>query len=254
MTAASDRSTCVTCKKDKLTYPCGGCSNRFCLDDLLKHRKDLSQELDHLQNDHDQLRQDLNDQKSNPRKHSIIKQIDRWEEESIDRIKQTAQQCRDKWINYSGASLLGIEKKLNDLAGQIKEMSSENEYNETDLSHVKQRLETLQEEVHRPTNVSIKEQSTSFINKISLQLLSRTGNIFFVNESFSQSESFLSSRRYFHLKVFHMSYRTSLFLFYFFVRFSFRPSLEKFCNYYRRRKWSRKSIKSTLSSRWYFSR
>ena len=98
------------------------------------------------------------------------RRVDRWEEESIDRIKQTAQQCRDKWINYSGASLLGIEKKLNDLAGQIKEMNSENEYNEIDLSHVKQRLEKLQEEVHRPTNVSIKGQSPTFINQISLLL------------------------------------------------------------------------------------
>ena len=58
MASVSDRTICVTCNKEKITYSCQGCLQRFCLDDLPKHRQILSQQLDR-----DQLRQNLNDQK-----------------------------------------------------------------------------------------------------------------------------------------------------------------------------------------------
>ena len=60
-----------------------------------------------MQNDHDELRANLNEQKEDPRKHSLIKQID-----SIKKIQQTAQSCREQLINYSNKYLLNIQKKL----------------------------------------------------------------------------------------------------------------------------------------------
>ena len=170
MASVHDRASCFICGKEKLTYPCQGCSNRFCFDHLGQHRLELSLQLEHIQNDHDQLRQNINDQKLDPTQHTILKQIDRWEKESVNRIKQTAQQCREKWIDYSNAYLLRIEQKLKHLAEHIKEMQRENEVNEIDLNSLKRRLRGLQKELDQPTNICIKEQTTSFINKISLQL------------------------------------------------------------------------------------
>ena len=172
MASTSNRSICFTCNKEKLTYPCQGCSNRFCFDHLGQHRTDLSRQLEHIQNDHDQLRQNINEQKRDPTQHILIKQIDRWEKESIDQIKQTAQQCREKWIDYSSGYLLQIEKKLKDLAEHIKKIQREEEVNEIDLNDLKQRLGNLQKELDQPTNISFEQQTTSFINKISLQTLS----------------------------------------------------------------------------------
>ena len=174
MNAASNRPICSTCNKEKLTYSCQGCSNRFCFDHLAQHRLDLSQQLEHIQNDHDQLRQDINEQKFNPTQHSSIKQIDQWGKDSIDQIKQTAQQCREKWIDYSNAYLLRIEKKLKDLAEHIKEMQREKEVNEIDLNDLKQKFEELRKELDQPRNISIEQEPTSFINKISLQIPSMT--------------------------------------------------------------------------------
>ena len=175
MSSTANRTICVSCNKEKITYPCQGCSQKFCLDDLTKHRMNLNQELEQVHNDHDELRQNLYDLTSSPTKHSFIQQIDQWEKASIEKIQQTAQQCRDQWSNYSEKFLQEMEKKLNEFAQQIKEMQRENEFNEIDLNHLKERSDKLQKELHRPTNVSIEQESTSFINKISLRISLKRG-------------------------------------------------------------------------------
>ena len=66
--------------------------------------------------------------------------------------------------------------KLNDLAKRIKEMQQENEFNEIDVNHLKGKLEKLQEQLHQPADVLLREQSTSFIDDISLLLPTKKGN------------------------------------------------------------------------------
>ena len=108
-------------------------------------------------------------------KHSMVKQIDQWEKESIDKIKRQAQLCRTQWVNYSNAFLRQIENKLDHFAQQMREIHQENEFNELDLNELKQRLDELEKQLNQPTNVSIEQQSTSFINNISLLLESKKG-------------------------------------------------------------------------------
>ena len=168
MASLSNRTICAICNKEKITYLCQGCSQRFCLDDLPKHRQNLSQEFDQIQNDHNQFRQNLNDQKLILIEHSLIKQIDQWEKESIDKIRQTAQQCRAQFIKYSNEIYLHIEQELNNLKQQMEEIRQENEFNELDLNDLTEALDDLQEECHQPTNISIQQQSISLINDISL--------------------------------------------------------------------------------------
>ena len=86
MASIIDRKKCSICNKEKITYPCHGCSKKFCLDDLNRHRQNLREELD------------------------------QWERNSIEKIKQMAQQCPDKVIQCSNGYLLNIEQTLKDLA------------------------------------------------------------------------------------------------------------------------------------------
>lgn len=169
MTSESERTVCVSCNKEKLTYVCGGCLKRYCLHDLTRHRADLTQQLDQIQNDHDQLRQNLIDDKSNAIKHPSIERIDQWEKYSIEKIKEIAQQWRDKWMDYSNHSLGKIEKKLNDLAKQIEDIHRENEFSETDLNFLNLKLRELCE-LHRSTDVLVERKSTALINNIHLRL------------------------------------------------------------------------------------
>ena len=178
MTTSTNR-ICSLCEKIKVTYACSGCLKEFCFDHLLQHRTNIQQQFEHLQNDHDQLQQQINDLKIDSTNHSLIKQIDQWEEESIDKIRQQAKLCRVEWSAYLGRFLPTMEQKLNHLARQIKELQRENQFNETDLYDFKQRLTKLEKELNQPTNISIQQLSTAFINKTSLLISGKTRRIFF---------------------------------------------------------------------------
>ena len=177
MASTSNKTTCSTCNINKITFVCQGCSKRFCVDDLSRHRENLREKLSHLQNELNQLRQNLNDQQLNPTKHSFMKQIEQWQQNSIEKIKQVTEQCIQTWLNCSEEFHFGIEKKSNDLAKQINNMHEENEFNEIDLTNLKRKLEKLKKGLNQPTNVSIQQQPTSFLTKISLRVPFKKGKI-----------------------------------------------------------------------------
>ena len=71
MATSIPKIPCSLCNKLKVTYPCPGCSQYFCFDDLQKHRTNIEQEFDQLQNTHDIVRQIIEDLKTNPTKPNI---------------------------------------------------------------------------------------------------------------------------------------------------------------------------------------
>ena len=105
-----------------VTYICQGCSKQFCFDQLTEHRTNIRQQFDHLQNDHDQLREQINDLKNDPTKHPFLREINQWEEDSLKKIKLEAKQCRIAWISYSKTFFRQLDKKLNHLAQQVKDI------------------------------------------------------------------------------------------------------------------------------------
>lgn len=138
MDMTSTQTSCTACKESQAMDICQGCSQ-------------------HVYCEYNEFRRNIIEQKIDPTKHRRIKEIDRWEIDSIEKIKEVAQQCREKWIKYLDRCLTNTEKKLDALSQQINDM---------DLHRLKYRLQNLQDGLHRTTNVPMKQESTSFINKI----------------------------------------------------------------------------------------
>jgi chromosome segregation ATPase len=166
MATATTKTQCFSCGKETRTFNCEGCSRNFCRNDLTKHLQELGEQFDRIENNHDELRQILNEQKIDPKKHSLIRQINHWEEDSMKKIKQTAEECRQKLMKYTSKGIMELENQLNNLAKQMKDIRQENEFNEIDLKQFKEKLNKLKDELDKPSNVSIKQESTGFINKI----------------------------------------------------------------------------------------
>ncbi|CAF4010658.1 unnamed protein product [Rotaria sordida] len=164
----SDRGKCFACNKEKLIYSCEGCSKKFCLKDLTEHRQQLSKQFEEIENDRNELHQTIVEQKQDLKKFSLIQQVDKWEEDSIQKIKQTAEECRQILIEHKNKHFIEIEKNLSQLTEQLKEIRQENEFNEIDLEQMKTTLATLAEELVQPPDIKIEQDSTSFINKISI--------------------------------------------------------------------------------------
>ena len=175
MATAIDKTQCSVCKTETSVFLCQECSQNFCWTHLNKHRQSLGEQLDQIETDHNEFRQKLIDKKTNAENHSSIQQIDQWGKDSIQIIKQTADQCREKLFSDINKFYSDLENELNDLAEQIKHVREENEFNEIDLNHLKQKLTKLQAP-NKFLTVSIKQESTSFVNKIFLNITFYKGN------------------------------------------------------------------------------
>ncbi|CAF1175129.1 unnamed protein product [Adineta steineri] len=172
MTMANNKTQCFTCNKNKITYPCEGCSQKFCLMDLTEHRQILNNKLHHITNEYNEFKQRINEQKQNPQNLSLIKKINQWEINSIEKIQQKAQEYRQILIKSSQACTNDIEMKFKYLNEHIKQLHSENEFNEINLEYLRKQLMKITQELNNPSNISVQQSSQPFINDISI-ILSR---------------------------------------------------------------------------------
>ena len=114
------------------------------------------------------FRQLLSEQKEDPKIRPLIQQIDKWEDDSIKKIKQIVKECKQILIQHTNKSFIEMEIKLTKLTKQLKEIREEDEFNEIDLNEIKTKLTKLTKDFDQPPNISIQEDSSSFINKISV--------------------------------------------------------------------------------------
>ncbi|CAF1185236.1 unnamed protein product [Adineta steineri] len=165
---ANNQNECVTCNKRKRTYSCEGCSKRFCSKDLTEHTQILNDELYDIINDYNQFKQRLDDRKPTSHDLSLIDQINQWRRNSIDKIRQKANDCIEIIVKSSQTFLNDIEKKFNELNEQIKQIHSEHEFNEINLNYLRNKLIKIREELNNSSIMSIEQDSQSFINEISI--------------------------------------------------------------------------------------
>lgn len=168
MATSIDKTECSRCGKSKNTYNCKPCSNEFCYTHLEEHRKMLNQQLDQIGYRADQCRQTVIERKQNPRQHSSFQQNDKRENENIQEIKRIPEESGNILPEHINKSNSDIENRLNDLTKQLREIRRDGEVNELDLDQLKTKLMSLEEELKKPLNVSIQQNSSSFISKISI--------------------------------------------------------------------------------------
>ncbi|CAF1361472.1 unnamed protein product [Adineta steineri] len=176
MAMTNSTTQCFTCNKDKITYLCDGCLKNFCLMDLTKHRQILNEELHHIINDYDQFKHRFNEQKPSLHDLSLIDQINQWEIDSINKIKQRAKDCIEIVIRSSQTVLNDIEKKFNELNKQLKQIHKENEFNEINFEYLRNELVKIREEYNNPPTTSIQLDSQPFTNDISVISLEKKSN------------------------------------------------------------------------------
>ncbi|CAF1529960.1 unnamed protein product, partial [Adineta steineri] len=173
MAMANIKTQCFTCDKEKITYPCKGCSKEFCLTHLTEHQQILNDQLNHITNEYNEFKQRINERKQNPQNPQndlLLKQIDQWETDSIEIIQQKAEECRKIAMGHLPTFFNNIEKKFNNLNEYIKQIHQENECNEINLNYLRSQFIEITQELNNPLKVSIKEDSPSFINEISIVL------------------------------------------------------------------------------------
>jgi hypothetical protein len=99
--SSSLKVVCITCEKNAGIFKCEGCSQVFCTKHATEHRQTLNHQLDQVVLEHDTLKQVFIEHKN--QHDPLLAQIDQWEKESIDKIRQTADDARKKTGKTSSA-------------------------------------------------------------------------------------------------------------------------------------------------------
>jgi chromosome segregation ATPase len=172
MATPAPKTQCVTCGKEKATSRCVGCLQDFCYNHLGEHRQQLSKQLDDIQVHRDLFLQTINEQtNNNSQKHLFIQQINQWEHESIQKIKQTAEEIRQIVSIHTNDNLDPTKDKLNKLTEELRNSLEKDDIVETDLQKWTEEIQQIKEELNRQStpNIIIQQSSTPLINKIQVE-------------------------------------------------------------------------------------
>ncbi|CAF1276848.1 unnamed protein product [Adineta ricciae] len=168
MPAEIQKSHCVKCGKERFTSTCSGCLQDFCFDHLTMHQQELNRQLDHLELKRDLFQETFNDEINLPDKYSLIKQIEQWEEKSIELIHETANQCKEILFKHTNEYFHQIDICFMKLTEQLRKLRQQNDFNEIDLNYFKDKLKKLQQQFDRSPNIYIQQHPTEFISQISV--------------------------------------------------------------------------------------
>jgi len=173
MAMATTRKQCSisTCKEEKDTCDCNGCLTTFCSHHYTEHRETFGIIRHEIEHDYNSLKETLRD-----RKNAQIPEIDQWVEDSIINIKQIAEQCRKKVIEYRNQFIIEIENQLTTLTTVLKQNQKEINIDEIELNQTKEKFNRLRDELNKISKVSIKRELTPSTTKISISIPFHKGN------------------------------------------------------------------------------
>jgi hypothetical protein len=183
MATSTGKTHCVKCSKEKSTLRCGGCLKEFCFNHLEEHRQELNKQLDEIQVNRDLFRQSLTEQTKEPKSHPLIQQIDKWKHDSIKKIEKTAEEAKQLLVKHITGYFDEIEIKLNKLTNQLREIREENDFNEINLRQFQEELTQLTTELAKPPIISIRQDSSSFINNIYVDVPGKSVHLISVDQN-----------------------------------------------------------------------
>jgi hypothetical protein len=161
------RNRCATCRKDRASVKCFGCSEDFCSEHMIIHREMFNTQLGHIETARDRCRQAIKDQKANPPTHPLLQQINQWECDAIAKIQQTAAEARQTLLEHTVDHVRLLEVDLSKLTNQLSRGRAQNVFHEIHLQEWTEQLRWLSEKTEKPANIYLREDSKSrFINKI----------------------------------------------------------------------------------------
>ncbi|CAF2517150.1 unnamed protein product [Rotaria sp. Silwood2] len=159
MASSSTRKYCADTNGCKQTAAalCEGCSQALCTKHFIDHRRLLSEEIDVIISEYNQFQNTFNEQTTNIDLHPLVKQINAWEKESIDKIQQKAQELRQELLQQTTIDFEKLSKKLQHLSEQLKEGREHDSFVETDLCDWKKSLEDLKSNLILPSTFCISQ-------------------------------------------------------------------------------------------------
>ena len=166
MATTIGKTHCVSCGKEKIAYRCEGCSQNFCVNHLADHHRELGLRLSDVEIKRNLFQEKIAEQWNNPQKQLLVQEINQWEIDSLSLIRQTAEDAREVLAKHARENITKIEDTLTQLSRELKEARAEYDFNEWHLNQFEEKLKQLEEQLNKPSTISIQRDSSSFIYRI----------------------------------------------------------------------------------------
>jgi hypothetical protein len=146
-TTTRKKTPCSKCEKAAGVFTCRGCEKDFCYRHVAEHRQELNKNMDDVATHHDQLQQAIAEQEAQPNSHPLMKKIDSWEQQSVDKIHQAANNARKELLTILGTNRTMVTNKLTPITQELSTARNEDDYVETDLKEWVERLNALKKDL-----------------------------------------------------------------------------------------------------------
>ncbi|CAF1376311.1 unnamed protein product [Rotaria sordida] len=144
MKSVFKRQICTTCLKLSEAFVCRGCHQPFCAKHVNRHQEKITKDMNSLVTKCDRLHDDT---KSEKFAQQLLSNIDRWEKESIEKIRMAAQTARTDlrpWIERTKNELeIPFQKMMDELQSRRKLK----DYTEIDLKRWNSQLAEFNEKL-----------------------------------------------------------------------------------------------------------
>ncbi|CAF3058592.1 unnamed protein product [Rotaria sp. Silwood2] len=191
MKSVFKREICTTCLKLSEAFICRGCQQPFCARHVNRHQEKITKDMNSLVTKCDRLR---DDSKSEKFAQQLLSNIDRWEKESIEKIRLAAQTARTDlrpWIERTKNELeIPFQKMMDELQTRRKLQ----DYTEIDLKRWSSQLAEFNEKLkQRPVIEYLDYDDTQAIHLIRIIDRSSFNSSCSTNFTYSFSERSLNN-------------------------------------------------------------
>ena len=156
---------CITCGKSGGVLICDGCQLTFCGRHVVKHRQDLTDQLDDIMHDHDLLRQDIEQSSS---EYIHLRKIDKWEQESIKKIQIAAENVRIELRQILDKSKRRLRRISHTIALDLNSSCKADDFLEQDLTRWTKQLKDLHLKIKSSYSLELIEDQRSPIHLLTI--------------------------------------------------------------------------------------
>ncbi|CAM4817381.1 unnamed protein product [Rotaria magnacalcarata] len=162
------RAVCCQCKKTKGTLICDECSKDFCPKHMIEHVDDLCEQLNKTDDQFNQFKLQIEEQLVKPETHELMKEIDNWERESIEKIQKMANDIRQELSSCLISFIDDLNAKFRYLTEQFIQCRTEENIINSNIQFFNEELNLLKNTLHKPPFFKILYKSRIFIKRIRL--------------------------------------------------------------------------------------
>jgi hypothetical protein len=123
------------------------------------------------------IEQTKSEEKVKAQQHALIQQVDDWECNAINRIRQTVEEARRLILEHTTERISLIEAKLTKLTEQLRQCHQENHFISKNVSQWHDELSQLTKQLVIPSRITVEQVSTPLVTKIAVHIPENTQTI-----------------------------------------------------------------------------